>query len=181
MGTCKAMLPWGEGQTLLTYQIEQFSRAGIGTIAVLNRQNAALVGNSINSIHAVRTIVNTSPELGKTHSILLGLSQLPTNFATVIIAAVDQPRPAQLYQDLIHRSQQQTKPLVAPTYQGAIGHPILFSRQLLPELLAISEASLGLRQVIQKYRQEISYLEATEVVLRDLNTPDTYSQLLKKL
>ncbi len=178
MGTCKAMLPWGEGQTLLTYQVEQFAKAGIETIAVLNPQNGAVVGNSVNSM---RAIVNTTSELGKTHSILLGLSQLPANFATVIISAVDQPRPAQLYQDLIHRSQQQANPIVVPTCQGKIGHPILFSRQLLPELLTISEATLGLRQVIQKYRQEISYVEATEVVLSDLNTPDTYNQLLRKL
>ena len=178
MGTCKAMLPWGEGQTLFTYQIERFSRAGIRTIAVLNPRNAALMGNSIG---AIRAIVNTSPELGKIHSILLGLSQLPPNFATVIISAVDQPRPAQLYQDLIHRSQQQANPLVVPTFQGKIGHPILFSRKLLPELLAISEATLGLRQVIKKYRSSISYLEATEIVLTDLNTPDAYNKSLKKL
>ncbi len=178
MGTCKAMLPWGEGQTLLTYQIEQFSRAGIEAIAVLNPQNATLIGDSV---RAIRAIVNPAPELGKTHSILLGLSQLPPNFATVIISAVDQPRPAQLYQDLIHRSQQQANPIVVPTCQGKIGHPILFSRQLLPELLTVSEATLGLRQVIQKYRSSISYLEATEIVLTDLNTPDAYNKLLKKL
>jgi molybdenum cofactor cytidylyltransferase len=178
MGTCKAMLPWGEKQTLLTYQFEQFRMAGVGTIAVLNPRNAALMANSINSI---RAIVNPSPELGKTHSILLGLSQLPPNFATVIISAVDQPRPAQLYQDLINRSQQQANPIVVPTCQGKIGHPILFSRQLFPELLTISEATLGLRQVIQKYRSSISYLEATEIVLTDLNTPDAYTKLLKKL
>lgn len=131
--------------------------------------------------YEVRAIVNPAPELGKTSSILLGLSQLPANFATVIISAVDQPRPAQIYQDLLHLAQQQPNPLIAPSYQGKMGHPILFSQRLLPELLMISEANLGLRQVIQKYRSHISYLEASEIVLTDLNTPAAYQTALKKL
>ena len=191
MGTCKAGLPWGENQTLLTYQIEQFLIAGIRAIVVLNPHNANLLTNSPEILRSgqtpltpgryqVRAIVNSAPELGKTSSILLGLSQLPTNFTTVIISAVDQPRPAQVYQDLLHLSQQQLSPIVAPSYQGKMGHPILFSQKLWPELLTISEANLGLRQVIQKYRSHISYVEAPEIVLTDLNTPQLYQKVMKK-
>lgn len=191
MGICKAGLPWGENQTLLTYQIEQFLIAGIRAIVVLNPHNANLLTNSPEILRSgqtplafggyqVRAIVNSAPELGKTSSILLGLSQLPTNFTTVIISAVDQPRPAQVYQDLLHLSQQQLNPIVAPSYQGKMGHPILFSQKLWPELLTISEANLGLRQVIQKYRSHISYVEAPEIVLTDLNTPQLYQKVMKK-
>lgn len=205
MGTCKASLPWGENQTLLTYQIEQFLIAGIRAIVVLSPRNANLITNFSELLRSrqpplaslengnqtppaplerggyeVRAIVNPAPELGKTSSILLGLSQLPKNFATVIISAVDQPRPAQVYQDLLHLSQQPANLLVAPTYQGKMGHPILFTQRLLPELLAISEANLGLRHVIQKYRSHISYVEAPEIVLTDLNTPEAYQRVMKK-
>ncbi len=206
MGACKAGLPWGENQTLLTYQIEQFLIAGIKAIVVLSPHNASLLTKfpeilrsgqsplaSLDSRnqtplaplerggYEVRAIINSAPELGKTSSILLGLSQLPTNFTTVIISAVDQPRPAQVYQDLLHLSQQQPNPVVAPSYQGKMGHPILFSQKLLPELLTISEANLGLRQVIQKYRSHISYVEAPEIVLTDLNTPHIYQKVMKKI
>lgn len=184
MGTCKAALPWGGDQNLLTYQIQQFFIAEIGAIVVLNPQNTELVNliTDLRKLHqvSIKVIVNSSPERGKTSSILLGLSQLPPNFATVIISAVDQPRPATIYQHLLQTWQENQASIVAPTFQGKTGHPLLFSRKLLSELLTISEANLGLRQVIQKYRQEISYLEAEEIVLADLNTPDAYQKARDK-
>jgi len=174
MGTCKAALPWGKDQNLLTYQLQQFHLAGINPIAVLNPRNAYLITEQIRE--KVRAIVNPTPEIGKTSSILLGLSQLPPEFKTVIISAVDQPRPANIYQDLLRTWQQNPALIIAPTSQGKIGHPVLFSQRLWPELLTITEASRGLRQVVQKYQKEIIYVPAAEIVLTDLNTPAVYQK-----
>ncbi|NJL09798.1 MAG: nucleotidyltransferase family protein, partial [Calothrix sp. SM1_7_51] len=40
MGVCKTTLPWGNGKTLLTYQLEQWLVAGFTPVVVLGYHNA---------------------------------------------------------------------------------------------------------------------------------------------
>ena len=92
------------------------------------------------------------------------------------ISAVDQPRPTQLYQRLLHVHQYRAAPITAPTYRGRLGHPLFFSNHVLPDLQNIREETLGLRQVVQKFDSLINRVECDPEVLSDLNTPESYNR-----
>ncbi len=68
-----------------------------------------------------------------------------------------------------------------PAYRGKGGHPIIFSKALLPELMRVKESLQGLREVVERHRAEVVRLEVenAEVVL-DMNRPEEYQQEIEK-
>lgn len=172
MGSCKAALPWQKGRTLLSYQIEQLLQVGITPIVVLGPHNAHL--QTLCSAPC-RSVINPAPEEGKTSSIRLGLAAIGEEARSIMISAVDQPRPALIYEQLLKSYAQTDALITAPTYQQKMGHPIIFSARMLPHLTTISEQTLGLRQIMQQWAGEIQTVEFdTALILADLNTPAIY-------
>lgn len=175
MGICKTTLLWQQGKTLLYYQCEQFLAAGITPVVVLGSHNAH---RQKDSPPGSQVAINQRPERGKTSSILTGLASIP-KFSTLVISAVDQPRSTHIYQTLLRIHLQHNAMITAPTYRGKLGHPLLFSEQILPDLAQIREETQGLRQVVQKFYPLIQKLEwNTPEVLQDLNTPQSYQQAI---
>ena len=169
MGRDKASLPWGE-TTLLSYQVAQMAAAGIQPFVVRG------AGQPIpEDVAPARIVCNPQPERGKTSSIRAGLTALPADFTTLTIVAVDQPRPASVYQALLACQAVTGAALVAPRYRHRLGHPLLLSAALRAELAGLTEAAQGLRQVV---RQQAAALVPVpweqSLVLCDLNTPEDY-------
>ncbi|AFY47560.1 putative MobA-like protein [Nostoc sp. PCC 7524] len=175
MGTCKTSLPWG-GKTLLTYQIEQWLSIGFTPVVVLglhnaDRQKDCLVGSL--------TVINPHSHAGKTTSILTGLEHIPPDLEILAISAVDQPRESDIYQRLVQTHQDNSALITAPTYQGKMGHPLLFGNRMRSHLTNIQEATLGLRHIIQEFYSVIHKVEFDHpAVLLDINTPDVYQAQL---
>jgi molybdenum cofactor cytidylyltransferase len=169
MGTCKASLPWQNGKSLLFYQIEQLSLAKFVPIVVLGLHNCK---QQVPSETIVK--INQNPSGGKVTSILTGLKYVP-QFDYLLISAVDQPRSSWIYQKLLQAHISSSVPITAPDYQGRLGHPLVFSSSVRSHLENLSEASFGLRQVVQTFYSQIQRVEfdTPEVVL-DLNTPEAY-------
>lgn len=179
MGTCKTTLPWRNNQTLLRYQGEQFLQAGIIPIIVLGSHNAYRRSDCPDGSLVV---INTKCDKGKTSSILTGLQSLPTSFSTITISAVDQPRSSYIYQTLLDNYYQEKALIVAPCYQAKLGHPLLFSSQLLPKLKNIRESTLGLRKIVKEFYFEITKVHfSTPDILLDINDEDSYRLELKKM
>ena len=171
MGTCKTSLPW-RGSTLLRYQAEQFLCANVQPIIVLGPHN---LDRQEDCPPESKILVNPDPTRGKTSSIQTGLKALPQTWSNLFISAVDQPRESDIYQTLLKKHREQQAILSAPTHQGKLGHPLLFSRSLCSELNAISEETLGIRRIVQKFSGAIAKVEfSTPDVLADLNTPASY-------
>jgi molybdenum cofactor cytidylyltransferase len=174
MGICKTTLPWGEGKTLLTYQIEQWLNVGFTPVVVLgshnrNRQKDCLSGSI--------AVINPDSDAGKTTSILAGLKYIPEDFDILAISAVDQPRQAAIYQQLLQAHQEYSEGITAPTYQGKMGHPLLFGNNMRSHLLNIREETLGLRQLIKEFYPLICKIEFDHpAVLLDINTPEIYTK-----
>ena len=156
MGVCKTTLPWRNNQTLLRYQAEQFLLAGITPIIVLGSHNAY---RRANCPPGSQIAINFNSERGKTSSVLTGLNALPKQFSSVIISAVDQPRSTNVYQILLQAYQQHKSLIVAPYDGSRLGHPLLFSSQLLPNLKEIDDSTFGIRQVVQDFSNKIHKIE----------------------
>jgi molybdenum cofactor cytidylyltransferase len=175
MGHCKTTLPWLRGKPLLQYQVEQWLQAGVKPIVVLSPHNEARATLP----PGVQTVINPDPHRGKTSSILCGLEAVPVDFSGLAIAAVDQPRPAWIYQTLWAAHQASPGPITAPMSAGKLGHPLIFAPELRSELAQLDEASLGLRAVVQRFADQIQRVEFTTAIVHiDLNTPAHYQTQL---
>jgi len=177
MGTCKTSLPWYNNQTLLQYQVTEFLKADFIPIVVLSPQNA---DSQPKFPEETQTIINPDTSRGKTSSILTGLTQIPQDITTLVISAVDQPRPREVYQKLCHFHLLNKALITAPNYNDRIGHPLLFSPEILPHLNSISESTQGLRQIVKQLNSSIQKIEFNHpIVLADLNTPEHYQKWFK--
>jgi molybdenum cofactor cytidylyltransferase len=172
MGTCKAGLSWLNGSTLLSYQVEQLLKANIIPVIVLGPHNAYQQQNLPANCQFV---INLYPETGKVSSILAGLKQIPKDFHSLMIVAIDQPRSQFTYQTLLQAHQLFPAPITAPTYKERMGHPLIFSNFMHNHLEKLNEETFGLRYIVQKFKQQIHRVEFnTPDVLTDLNTPEQY-------
>jgi molybdenum cofactor cytidylyltransferase len=173
MGQCKAGLPWLAGRSLLAYQVEQFYLAGVTPIVVLSPRN---IERYRDCLPKGIVVLNPVPEQGKTSSILTGLLHLGTHFDSLMISAVDQPRSSSIYQSLLQAHVANPDGwMAAPTFQNRMGHPLLFSRKMLPYLGNLREENLGLRNIVGQFAGQIRRVEFnTAEVLLDLNTFDEY-------
>ena len=179
MGVCKTTLPWRNDRTLLHYQAEQFLQAGIVPIVVLGSHNA---DRRSDLPHGSLVTINHNSDRGKTSSILTGLNLLPDSFLTITISAVDQPRSSDVYRALLTAYYEAKASIVAPYNGESLGHPLLFSERLLPELKNIKDSSFGLREVVQRFYSKIEKVNIENAdISSDLNNPTIYQLELQKI
>ena len=179
MGTCKTTLLWHNDRTLLRYQAEQFLLAGITPIVVLGSHNAHRQTDCPNGSLVA---INYNCDLGKTESILTGLELLPNDFSTITISAVDRPRSYLVYQTLLEAYHKNKSAIIAPCYRQKIGHPLLFSAQMLPELKNIDEATFGLRKIVRNFYLKIEKIELnTSEVLTNFNYLKEYQSFKSRI
>ncbi|MFN6513463.1 MAG: NTP transferase domain-containing protein [Nostoc sp. CreGUA01] len=177
MGTCKTSLPWGAGKTLLTYQLEQWLSLGFTPVVVLGLHNSH---KQKNCPPGSLFVINPDSNAGKTTSLLTGLQQVSQDFEVLAISAVDQPRKLEIYQRLLVAHKDNLALITAPTYQGKMGHPLLFNNQMRSHLQNIREETLGLRQIIQDFYPVICQIEFHDSsVLLDINTPEIYQNTIQ--
>jgi CTP:molybdopterin cytidylyltransferase MocA len=172
MGQQKALLQW-QGKPLIEYQLDQLS--SIDDI----RQVIVVTGHAPVEIEAIakrfgisQVARNADYASGKVSSILSGLDALLPGADAVMLLAVDQPRPASLLQTLVRAHLDAGAAITAPIHAGRQGHPIIFSRALLPELCAITEESMGIRAVVTRHAGDTQRVDVDDPVIHlDLNTP----------
>ena len=190
MGTLKALLDW-QGRLLIIHQIVSLREAGADeVIVVLGHRSDELqarigVNRDVYELGRVRCVINEDYAQGKTTSIKTGLWAIGPSAepdAAILMLNVDQPRSAGIIRQTLaaHRSGDDHL-ITIPTYQGKGGHPIIVSRQLYSELIAIDEQTQGMRAVTERHRDSTQRIElGAAELLWDVNTPEQYQAALRE-
>ena len=189
MGQLKALLPWGPpddptAPPLLVAQVRALREAGIGRPRVVlgheaEQLRAALAEHGC--LAYTKVIVNKDYRLGRSTSVIAGVAACPAG-CDILLINVDQPRPAGLIRRLLTTRQSAEAFITVPHYEGRPGHPPIFAARLRDELLAVEEATEGLRAVVRRHRtmiQRISFNDA--VVLVNLNPPADYTDARQRV
>jgi molybdenum cofactor cytidylyltransferase len=179
-GAHKVLLDW-KGQPLLCYQLDQLLRLPVEKVVVVLGYGAEETRPLVSRQDPrIMVIVNPDYRRGKSSSVRLGVAQVGEKGEGVLILGVDQPRPAALLNKLLAAHRKSGALLSVPTYQGKHGHPLVYHRSLLPELLAISERRQGLREVTERHRRELHEVPLDNgLILANINTQRDYHAALK--
>ena len=190
MGTLKALLDW-QGRSLIIHQIVALREGGADEVVVVLGHRAdelqARIGvnRDVYNLGGVRCVINEDYAQGKTTSIKTGLWALgpPADpNAAILMLNVDQPRSVRIIRETLdaHRSGDDTL-ITIPTYRGKGGHPIVVSRNLYSELIAIDEKTEGMRAVTERHRDATQRVElGAAELLWDVNTPEQYQAALRE-
>jgi len=173
MGSSKALLDW-EGIPLVKYQIHNLINGGVSQVIVVLGYNHQEISEYICE-PSVKFLINYEYNEGKVTSILKGLLAVPEGSSDIMILSVDQPRSHQIIDRLIKNHLDSKSLISIPSNGSKSGHPIIFSGKLKPKLLEISESSKGLKALVNKYRNDLNFVDfQNEMIFLDINTPQEY-------
>ena len=176
MGGLKALLEW-EGKPLVRYQTEALLAAPVERIVVVLGHRAAELAPLLPSSPRLLTVHNPDYAAGKVGSIVTGVQAVKPS-EDVLVLGVDQPRPAGLIARVCGGH---LGAITIAGYQGRRGHPVIFAPALRDELLALDEATEGLRAVLRAHTHAIRLVETDDpVALVNLNTPEDYATAVRR-
>lgn len=126
----------------------------------------------------LRWIQNEKAQEGLSTSVIAGLRAASPKSEAALFLVGDQPMvKAELINGLIELFRKEKAPIVAPVYQGESRNPVLFRRELFPEILKLT-GDRGARGLIEKYRDQTARLEwDDETPFVDLDTWEDYLRL----
>jgi molybdenum cofactor cytidylyltransferase len=116
---------------------------------------------------------------GMSASLKIGLAATPKDVDGAIILLGDQPHvTAEIINAMIAESAREPDAIIAASYQGRRGNPVLFPRQYFAELEAITGDEGG-RSVLTRYPERVRLLEIDDALAGfDVDTPEEYQALL---
>ena len=172
MGTQKAVLPW-EGTTLIEYELAQLaSIEDVREIIVVTGHDPAAITRIVSRAERARAVQNDAYRSGKVSSIRTAFAAVSADAAAIALCAVDQPRSSSVLSTLIGEHLARGSLITLPEHRGHRGHPVIFSETLRSEILAIDEATMGIRAVLERHAGDVHGVEFDDqVVLLDINTP----------
>jgi molybdenum cofactor cytidylyltransferase len=179
MGRNKMLLPYSVSTVLETIVTEAAACPAVADVVVVTGHESDRIVALLAS-YPVRCVFNPAFDRAEMLvSLQTGLRALSVDTQAALVVPGDHPR---LRRDVIQRVIDAYRPgdLVIPSYQMKRGHPILIDRVWWDELLALPEPAT-LRDFIRAHEDYIRYiLVDTDSVLKDMDTPEEYDDLLKR-
>ena len=171
MGYPKALLTY-RGETFLDTLTELFAAHCQPVIVVLGAEAERIRAQASRPAHFV---FNPDYKRGQTTSMQCGLRAAPPGAEGVLFTLVDHPAVAR---ETIEALLASPRPVVrAPRHNGQRGHPIWFSRSLIPEFLALPEDGAA-RDVVRRYAENTEFLDVDDPgILADIDDLEAYRSL----
>lgn len=185
MGAHKLLLPLG-GRPLAAYAVAAACASQAEPVVVVLGRGAEEVRAALPEGRYV-TGVNPDFAAGMAGSLRTGLRALRTaagdgQLAGVLIALADQPlASADLFDALLRRAAEVSEAIVAPSYGGRRGNPVVFPAALFDELERV-EGDKGGRAVIARHTGRLALVEWPDLrAALDVDRPDDYERVVSLL
>jgi len=165
-------------QSILSHVITASSKSkATKTIIVLGHQNE-LIEKHINDLDII-VANNSTYKKGLSSSLKKGISALPEDCDAAIIMLADMPKiKPELINNLIDNYDPlNNKCIVAPSYKGKRGNPILIGRKFFPDILNL-QGDMGAKNILDKNSNNIYFIpQSDSSILIDIDTKNDYEKL----
>src|SRR5215475_16114016 len=144
MGQAKALLPI-RGRTFLESILTAIRESAVTDSVVVLGHHREQIQAALQLDHAV---FNPDYEKGMITSIQTGIRALPASAQGALLFLVDHPVVQVTTIDLLIEKFEPNR-IVLPTFEGRRGHPVLFARSILDEIMELP-ASSGANLVVRR-------------------------------
>lgn len=171
MGCDKALLPSLNGGSFAANLVRKYRESGVEKIVLV-------LGNQFDQSKLEKDrfeiVINDQPELGRSHSILLGMRKLQPG-SNCFIHNIDNPfMEAGLFDALLGAGHDGS--YTVPVCDGKGGHPVLIGSRIADYIRNCSEIP-DFREILRLFgREEVSYPDKR--ILWNINTPRDYKKYL---
>jgi len=124
-----------------------------------------------------KLVVNHDYSNGMSESLKIGLKSVQEVADAALIVLADQPFVSSGTVDRVIDAYLKTKAaVVAPSYKGTRGNPVLFDKRLFPRIMGI-KGDVGAKSVVEENRKDMLVVEVDdEGILQDIDTPADYER-----
>ena len=173
MGQDKLSLPWGK-KTVFEQCLRNLLRSDVEELVVVLSHRIGQMGNKWRD-PKIKTVKNPDSGTGMSSSIRRGLEALDPSSQGILIALGDQPFiRTRTINVLIRAFVHGRRTIVIPSFRGMRGHPVIFHRRYVKQLLNL-RGDAGGRSIIEKYPEEVGLVRVrSEGVTKDIDTWDDY-------
>ena len=179
MGQAKLLMPVG-GRAIVRYVVESVLAGGVDSVWVVTGPDVEPIEAALAGLE-VQIAVNPAPEEGQASSLRAGITALPASVDAALIALGDQPSLApSIIPALLAARRTTPKLIVAPRYRDGQGNPVLFKREIFPELLRLT-GDQGARPILQKEPARVQWVELDLPMPPDVDTLDDYEKIRANL
>lgn len=179
MGQSKVLMKVG-GRAIIRYVVESVLAGGVDSVWVVTGPDVEPIEAALAGIE-VQIAENPAPEEGQAGSVRTGIAALPPSVDSVLIALGDQPLLApSIIPALLAARRKSPKLIVAPRYRDGQGNPVVFKREIFPELLRLT-GDQGARPIIQKEPTRVEWVDLDLPMPPDVDTPDDYEKIRANL
>lgn len=181
MGKAKMLLPFKK-TTILAHLIDEITLVEPNIIQLVTGYYHDLIQAQI-STDKVDIIQNPNYKLGMSSSIQVGLTAMiktcpDLDFLVIVVS--DQPfLNKSILLRLLTKQQQTAKGIIASSYNGIKGTPVLLSSAYFSHLYNLT-GDKGARVILQQFPDDIATIEFENGAL-DIDTPEEYELLCKKI
>ena len=174
-GAQKLLQPLG-GVPLVRIAAERVLAGGVASLAVVLGREATSVRAALEGL-PLRLVLNHRYAAGLAGSIRAGIRALPPDAGGALVALGDQPGVrADVVGALLLAFRRGAGPIVAPEYAGVRGHPVLFARDVFPDLLRL-RGDEGARSLLAAHPERVHLVPFDFPSPPDVDTPADYEQL----
>ncbi len=179
MGTNKMLLELGGG-TLVRRAAGTALSAGLDPVLVVVGHESDRVQAELSDLPCV-AVHNPEYASGMNTSLRSGISALPDDVAGAIVVLGDMPLvDAPMLRALVTAFRRSGAPLAVSTFAGVVAPPILYGRELFPELRALTAEACG-KSVVKRHRGEAAELAWPPEILTDLDSPADVQRIRARL
>ena len=172
MGTPKALLPF-RGRTFLENILQAIAGSCLTTTVVVVGHHRDEIAARLNIPNMV---FNPHYEQGMVTSFQAGIRALPPDSIGAVLFLVDHPVVEPSTIDVLVHNFSGNR-IVVPVFNGRRGHPVLFAREVLQEILALPP-SQGANIVVRKDPGRIVEVSVDSPgILVDIDTPEDFERL----
>lgn len=165
-GGDKLRAPWAGG-LLVEAALAAARAAPVDGVILVTRPGDRLVEDA-----ALRIVEAADWAKGMAASLKAGIAALPASATGAYVFLGDMPRTPVAVLPALASALHAGAPAAAPTWDGKLGHPVLFAAALFPDLTALS-GDRGARRVLERLGDRLARIPAPdEGVLFDVDTPD---------
>lgn len=177
MGEQKLLLPLG-GKPVLQWVLESALASDLHEVICVVRDLAAVPQQISHVADRLCWLVNYAADRGQSTSVIAGLWAVEPKSDGALFLVGDQPMvPSELIDAMIDRFETSSAWIVAPSFKGQTRNPVLFRRNLFPELLRLT-GDQGGRVLIEKNGDKTALVEwDNEVPFMDLDVREDYERL----
>ncbi len=162
------------GQSMIRATAANLVEAGVQPIIVVTGRDAGDVEQALSGLD-VRFVNNGDYPSGLASSIRAGAGAVPEGAEGLLVALGDMPLVgAKIVRRLVAGfNPQEGRLICVPVHQGRRGNPVLFARQFLPELAALT-GDEGARSLLDRHADQVAEIEVgSTTIFADFDTPES--------